>query len=107
MKIIAVIVVFLTFMATASAAPFLVSDNQATATSYQITGGPAWLPTTVLGTAIRIDLANYQPGTWELKARACKTDPAFGVQCSPEGNFTLSCPEPTGGLTAPVLSIVP
>lgn len=101
------IVIFCLVAVTVFASPFLVSDNQATATSYQITGGPAWLPTTVLGTAIRIDLANYQQGTWPLRVRACKTDPVYGVQCSPEGNFTLTCPSPTGGLTAPVLRIEP
>jgi hypothetical protein len=100
-------IIFCLVAVMASASPFLVSNEQATATSYHISGGPAWLPSTVQGTSINIDLANYQEGTWEIRARACKVDPVFGLQCSAEGSYTLVCPAPTGGLNAPVLRIQP
>ena len=93
------------FVVSAQAAPFLVSNAQTGATTYQITGGPSWLPSTVTATngAMRVDLSNYVAGTWTLKAKACKTDPNFGPVCSPEGTFTLTCPSNT--FTAPILSI--
>lgn len=91
------------------AAPFLQSNVQSTATQYTISGGPSWMPTSVSTTTgqMRVDLANYQQGTWPLVVRACKTDPLYGQQCSPATNYQLTCPSPTGGLTSPTLSIVP
>jgi hypothetical protein len=91
------------------AAPFLQSNVQASATSYTIAGGPPFIPTTVATTngQMRVDLVNYTVGTWPVTVRACKTDPIWGVQCSPNTAYTLTCPSPTGGLTAPTLTIVP
>ena len=106
MKYLIAIAIILTALSV-QGAPFLTSDNQATAEYYTINGGPSFIPSTVQGTAIRVDLANYQQGSWPIKVKACKTDPVFGVQCSEEGIFTLTCPAPTGGLTKPVLKIEP
>ena len=81
-------------------APFLVSDRQASATSYQITGGPSWLPVPVVADGtMRIDLGTYYEGTWAIKVKACT-----GMFCGPETDFTLTCPAP---LKAPVLTIEP
>jgi len=107
MKRIILAIAILLIAVTASASPYLVSDNQSAATSYRITGGPAWLPATFNGSALRVDLANYQQGAWPIKVRACRTDPLYGVQCSAETEYTLTCPSPTGGLNKPVLSISP
>ncbi len=98
MKYILSIAIILTAL-SCQGAPYLVSNEQTTATRYEITGGPAWLPSSVNGTAIRIDLANYQQGTWAIKAKACND-----IWCGPEDDYTLTCPAP---LTAPVLKIEP
>ena len=102
---IAIILVASTVFAT----PFLQSNTQAGATSYQITGAPSWIPSMVSTTTgqMRIDLGTYQAGTWPVTVKACKTDPLWGVQCSPTTPYTLTCPSPSGGLTAPTLTIVP
>ena len=103
---IAIAIIFFTALSV-QGAPFLTSDNQATATYYTISGGPSFIPARVDGTAIRVDLAKYETGSWPIKVKACKVDPVWGVQCSEEGSFTLTCPSPTGGLTKPVLKIEP
>ena len=102
--------VFLILIATTLfASPFLQSNTQATATQYQISGAPSFIPSTVNTTTgqMRVDLANYTQGTWPVTVRACKTDPLYGLQCSLPTSYQLTCPSPTGGLTAPTLSIVP
>jgi hypothetical protein len=104
MKYLIAIVIILTALSV-QGAPFLTSDNQPTATYYTISGGPSFIPATVQGTAIHVDLVNYQIGSWPIKVKACKTDPLWGVQCSEEASFTLTCPSPTGGLTKPVIQI--
>ncbi len=104
---IALTLLVIIFMAVSVHAARLVSDDQPTAQRYEITGGPSWLPSTMNGTEINYTFTDYQEGTWAVKVRACKTDPLWGLQCSPEGNYTLTCPSPTGGLTAPVLRIEP
>jgi hypothetical protein len=106
MKYFIAIAIILTALSV-QGAPFLTSDNQATATYYTISGGPSFIPATVQGTAIRVDLVNYQVGSWPIKVKACKIDPLWGLQCSEETAFTLTCPAPTGGLTKPVMKIEP
>lgn len=97
---LALTILFCLVATVAFANPFLVSDKQAGATSYQITGAPDWLPKPVVSDgSMRIDLANYTEGTWAIKVKACN-----GVFCSPEADYTLTCPAP---LTAPVLKIEP
>lgn len=106
--IILEMVVVLGIVAVCCANPFLQSNTQASATTYTITGGPSFIPSSVSTTngQMRVDLANYTQGTWPIVVRACKTDPMYGQQCSPTTNYTLTCPSPTGGLTAPVITIV-
>jgi hypothetical protein len=108
-KLVLVIFIICIFAGIAQAAPFLISNVQTGATSYQIAGGPTWLPSTVATTtgAMRVDLGTIAvPGTYNITARACKTDAIWGSQCGPTAPFTLTCPAPVT-FTAPVLSIVP
>ena len=69
-------------------------------TSYVINGAPSWLPApTVIDGGMVISLANYVEGSWPIKVKACN-----GFFCSPEADYTLTCPAP---LKAPVLKIEP
>jgi hypothetical protein len=93
-------ILFCMVSVTVFANPFLVSDKQAGATSYQITGAPDWLPKPVVSDgSMRIDLGTYYEGTWNIKVKACND-----IWCGPEADYTLTCPAP---LTAPVLKIEP
>jgi hypothetical protein len=104
--ILALVIIFMAV--TAQANPFLTSNAQVGATSYQITGAPSWFPASVINAGrVGIDLANYQAGTWPLTVKACKTDSVWGVQCGPAVSYTLTCPSPTGGFVAPVMTISP
>jgi hypothetical protein len=97
---LALAVLFCMISVTAFANPFLVSDKQAGATSYVVTGAPDWLPAPVVADGtMRIDLGTYFEGSWAIKVKACA-----GVYCGPEADYTLTCPAP---LTAPVLKIEP
>jgi len=106
MKLIILLAIILIALSVQGAT--LVSTNpQPTAMEYRLSGGPGWLPAQISGQTLRIDLGSYTEGTWAIKVKACKTDPLWGLQCSPEGDYTLTCPSPTGGLVEPILEIIP
>ena len=98
--IIAIAIILMALSVQGNASPWLVSDSQPSATSYQIIGAPDWLPKPVVANGtMRIDLGTYYEGTWALKVKACN-----GLFCSPETDYILTCPAP---LKAPVLTIEP
>jgi len=102
-------IIFCLMAVTVNASPFLISNAQTGVTTYQISNGPSWLPSSVTANngAMRVDLGTIAvPGTYNITARACKTDAIWGNQCGPSGSFTLTCPAPVT-FTAPVLSIIP
>lgn len=102
-------IIFIFMAVSVGATPFLTSNAQTGATTYQISGGPAWLPTSVAAVsgAMRVDLGPIAvPGTYNITARACRNDAIWGVQCGASGNYTLTCPTPPN-FTAPILNVIP
>lgn len=109
-RLLFLIVVVLFTAAAAIAAPFLVCDYQAGVTHYQVDGLPVGMNGTQAIPAhnatygFKYDLATLPPGTYTLKARACRGDATWGGVCSADSNpLILTRPSPP---SAPVGSRV-
>jgi hypothetical protein len=64
-------IIFILFAVTAFASPFLISDPNPGATSYQLTG---WTPSTIAAQSdgsLRMDVASASVGTTPLTVKAC------------------------------------
>ena len=96
MKKLCLILMFVFLPAICLASPFVICDPQAGVTSYVLTG-PAWMPTSVPAQpdgSIKLDVAQSLVGSTSMTAKACITDPSWGVACSDASPFVYTRPAP-------------
>lgn len=92
MKLILSILMVLMTAVVAIGAPFLVCDYQAGVSFYQVDGlppgmnGTQSIPAHNATYGFKYDIGNLPPGTYTLKARACRSDPLWGGACSADSN---------------------
>jgi hypothetical protein len=96
MKRILYIIIFLLVATQAHSAPFVVCDAAPGVTHYTLTG-PAWMPASVPAQpdgSLKVDIAQSTPGSTSMTAKACITDPIWGVACSDAAPFAYTRPAP-------------